>query len=309
MPQDESSTNGSKADESDEDKVAKFDNVEPSGFHKSHPIEAMTISYNDHDTEDNNPHFITQESKANLTNRRHLVNQRTVEFGKVRRIQTMFAHPIHLAGDPDYPREGPHCNWCSNFAYGVVGLGIRNPEVIDFGTKMVEIEGGHTGEGKYETRMCLECVCHRIKIIQCTHASVGLLRLPGTERGASEEIEEYGRFIRACNILNSQSTQATGPSFSSNREWCGICQKTAAWTCKTPQGASIGVAIIDCDELQYGCGLHLCDLCRETLSRCRGNLNSVYDNYAGEQGVLRADVEFILSGAERNVLYKRMLID
>ena len=308
------------ADETDEDEPmseAILDNAEPSNINELNPIESIKIPDEENDTEGNNEdeemgEVAMPEGNALPTTKRHGQIPPAIAFGEIHRIQTEFAHPLHFAGDRDYPREGPHCNWCHNFAYGIVGLGARNPEVIDFGTKMIEIQDGHTGEGKEETRMCLDCVCHRIKIIQCTHGSVGPLRSPESERDPSEEIAECGNFIRARDAIVDPRNNASGPPFATNREWCGICRTSAAWTCKTPQAANICEAVIDCDKLSYGCGLHLCDLCCELVKLFEGDLNAVYDQYVHEQGMqmqFRADAEFILSGADRNLVYKRMLVD
>ncbi|KAJ5316548.1 hypothetical protein N7508_001056 [Penicillium antarcticum] len=310
-----------RSDDDEPMQGAALDNTEPSELSEPSPIQSITLSdtgngnndtVNAYGDEDMQEAPVQEGSAAPITDGHDQAEQHSVSFGQVCRIQTEFAHPLHFGDHRDVPQEGPTCHWCHNFAYGIVGLGVRNPDVINFGTKMVEMSYGHTGEEKEETRMCLQCVLNRIQIIQCTHGSVDRLRAADAEREASEGIAEWENFIRARDAILNPETIASGPAFSTNREWCALCRSLAAWTCKTPQSSSICDPAINCENITYGCGLHLCQPCCELVKFFNGDLNAVHDHYVHEGGEgmqLRADSQFILSGSSRNILHKLMLVE
>ncbi|KAJ5742414.1 uncharacterized protein N7511_011433 [Penicillium nucicola] len=235
------------ADDSDDDDdslgEAALENTKSSKPHELSAFQSTTISdisyrnndtFNDDDEELANT-ISREENLAPRPNSYDEADEHPATFGRVRRIQTEFAHPLHFPNDRDTPNVGPDCHWCHNFAYGIVGLGIRNPEVIDFGTKMIEIADGHTGEGKEETRMCMQCAVGRIKIIQCTHGIIHHLPAADAEQNALEDITEWENFVQACDAIVDPQTNASGPAFSTNRQWCTLCRTLAVWACETPQ--------------------------------------------------------------------------
>ena len=220
------------------------------------------------------------------------------------RIWTELAHPVvFLANKQD---ECSTCHWCNNFAYGITGLGPRNPEVrtLDDGT-IVELQDGHISEGKEQSRMCVFCTWNRCKIIQCSHNTLDLLPVPlapkdGIQTDAAALLEE------ASEALTDPETGKAGPVFrTSPYQWCSLCREPAFGSCQAVQPVNVYAEVVDCDEESRGCGLMLCECCLELTMRFDGDLNAVVA--WGRQDPsnpisYRADVEYILSGAK--TMYK-----
>ncbi|KAJ5616608.1 hypothetical protein N7537_001722 [Penicillium hordei] len=221
------------------------------------------------------------------------------------RIWTELAHPVvFLADEQD---GSPPCHWCNNFAYGINGLGPRNPEVwvFDNGT-IVELQDGHIGEGKEQSRMCVSCAWDRCKIIQCSHNTLDLLPLPLSSK---TEVRTDASIIlrQATEALIDSKTGKAGPFFPSPiYEWCSLCREPAFGSCQTVQPVNAHAEVVDCDEECSGCGLMLCERCLNLTKQFKGDLNAVVEWGRAQSNPIshRADVEYLLSGAENNTMYK-----
>lgn len=224
----------------------------------------------------------------------------------IHRIWTELAHPVvFLADDSD---ASPPCHWCNNFAYGINGLGPRNPEVwtVDNGT-IVELQDGHTGEGKEQSRMCFSCTWDRCKIIRCSHNTLDRLPMPLSPKDAARN-DAVALLRQATDAMTDPETGKAGPYFPNPiYEWCSLCREPAFGSCQALQPIDAYAEVVNCDEESHGCGLMLCEYCLDLTKRFKGDLNAVVAWGRNDQSnpiSYRADVEYLLSGAENNTMYK-----
>ncbi|KXG48451.1 Peptidase C19, ubiquitin carboxyl-terminal hydrolase 2 [Penicillium griseofulvum] len=234
------------------------------------------------------------------------------QSANTRRIWTELAHPVIFLADN---RDGLFpCDWCNNFAYGITGLGPRNPEVLtlDDGT-IVELQDGHIAEGKSQSRMCVDCTWARSKIIQCSHNSFGLLPTSLVPRDEVEKANTLSLLNDASEGLIDTETGQAGPYYPSPiYQWCSLCREPAIGSCQEVQPIDVHAAVVDCDAETHGCGLMLCEYCLNLAKRFKGDLNAVVAwgrNDPSQHVHYRADMEFILSGAEHNTFYRLYMQD
>lgn len=285
-----------------------FTNTQPSVVEGPKPHEVIVIPDSDDDTphtpkRPSSPIYISDsvESPTHATVSNNIASQ----SANTQRIWTELAHPVvFLANEQD---GSPTCHWCNNFAYGINGLGPRNPEVwvFDDGT-IVELQDGHTGEGKEQSRMCASCVWDRCKIIQCSHNTLDLLPLSLSSK--SEVRTDASALLRqATDALIDPNTGKAGPFFPSPiYEWCSLCREPAFASCQVAQPVNAYAEVVDCDEECCGCGLMLCEHCLNLTKQFQGNLNAVVEWGRTQSNPVsyRADMEYLLSGAENNTMYK-----
>jgi hypothetical protein len=229
------------------------------------------------------------------------------QSASTRRIWTELAHPVVFLADN---RDGLFpCDWCNNFAYGITGLGPRNPEVLtlDDGT-IVELQDGHIAEGKPQSRMCVDCTWARSKIIQCSHNSFNPLPAPLVPQDEVQKANALSLLNEASERLIDTETGQAGPYYPSPiYQWCSLCREPAIASCQEVQPMDVHAAVVDCDAETYGCGLMLCEYCLNLTKRFKGDLNAVVAwgrNDPSQHVHYRADMEFILSGAEHNTFYR-----
>ncbi|KAJ5163993.1 uncharacterized protein N7500_005823 [Penicillium coprophilum] len=279
-----------------------FSNAKPSIIDGSKLQEVIEITDSDDDIpkKQGSPIYISDS----IESPRHATVSNTIasQSANIHRIWTELAHPVvFLADDP--------CDWCNNFAYGITGLGPRNPEVwTDENGTIVELQDGHIAEGKEQSRMCVSCTWNRCKIIQCSHNTLNLLPAPFSPQDEIQKAAASTHLRRASEMLSDPENGKDGNIYRSPiYEWCSICREPASGSCQTVQPVNIHADVVDCDEETHGCGLMLCEYCLELTKRFKGDLNAVVAwgrNDSSHPVYHRADMEFILSGAEHNTLYK-----
>ncbi|KAJ5189072.1 Peptidase C19 ubiquitin carboxyl-terminal hydrolase 2 [Penicillium cf. griseofulvum] len=282
-------------------------NAQPSAVDGPKPHEVIEITDSDDDTprRQNSPIYISDfvDSPPSTI----VSNIVTSQSANTRRIWTELAHPVvFLADDRDglFP-----CDWCNNFAYGITGLGPRHPEVLtlDDGT-IVELQDGHIAEGKAQSRMCVSCTWARSKIIQCSHNTLNLLPVHLPPQDEARKANALTLLNEASEALIDLETGQAGPFYPSPiYQWCSLCREPAIGSCQEVQPIDVHAAVVDCDEETRGCGLMLCEYCLNLTERFKGDLNAVVTwgrNDPSHHVRYRADMEFILSGAEHNTFYK-----
>ncbi|KAJ5668647.1 hypothetical protein N7462_009717 [Penicillium macrosclerotiorum] len=251
-----------------------------------------------------------EKNNAGIRPSESLESQKEYLGGKVHRVWTEFAHPLKVLHVP--PNDGSEpCHWCNNFAYGILGLGVRNPEVLDFGDgKLIELADGHQGEDKETSRMCQACVFKRLEIMKCSHIDIVPLAgfdLPGRQ---FDTARAYRHLAQAGEALYNPASAAYGEPFNNTRNpWCSLCKEPAFWCCKAPHSLSQSVLIAGYLSYDLGCELVLCDYCAHFTKRFQGNLNKVVqwgrsDPQNGTE--YRADVEYILTPLESNYLLRQI---
>lgn len=211
-----------------------------------------------------------------------------------RTMHTSFAHPIDFAYRPPENGSNP-CHWCSNFAYGIMGLGQRMVEVIDYGDgQYIEMEGGHTGAGHTPSRMCIVCALERVHIMRCSgHRIVPL-------KGLNPDRFNFDAAYRSLTRRHGQAAPTmTNP-------WCALCPNPAFFGCATLQTRNKFQEVIDSTSPgAKGCGLLLCERCEVLMRGMKGNMAEVVElNQAmDEEYGSRADVGYLLPGNELYSFY------
>jgi hypothetical protein len=187
---------------------------------------------------------------------------------KTLEISTSFVHPIALNHLPNEDGSDP-CHFCSDFAFGIVGLGRRTVEVIDLGDgRYDELRNGHSQTGHQATRMCSNCVQRRLRFVKCV--SHKFVAIQGLSLDSFDFKAAYDTLVPGV----------IGQKRSAKNPWCSICPTPGFFQCR--------------------CGMILCEMC-EIMARVFDNdLGKIVARIEAEAGDLeegtRADVEFILPG-------------
>jgi hypothetical protein len=206
-------------------------------------------------------------------------------------IHTSLAHPVDFAYEP--PRDGTNpCHWCTNFVYGIMGLGRRAVEVIDFGDgRYVEINGGHVKDGHEPSRMCVTCALERIHIANCSRHYIVPLK------GYKVDTFDFDAAYNSLIPTSGQPPKRINP-------WCSLCPNPAFFGCSTLQLVNkYQEPVKPTSPHARGCGLLLCERCELLMRAYRGNLAKVVaeNDQANAEFGSRADVVYILPG---NDLYR-----
>lgn len=153
-------------------------------------------------------------------------------------IETKLCHPIVF--NCDEKREEP-CHFCEGPGYGILGMGPKKVEVIEWtdGRGLDEISGGHKGDGIENTRMCTFCTMNRMSIIMCSE----------------HEMRPIGSLQHDATDINDALSEPLTGTTKTSRQWCAICPDPALYQCRTP-----------CDVDFNGCGLMLCEYCMVILT-------------------------------------------
>ncbi|KAE8356358.1 hypothetical protein BDV28DRAFT_127160 [Aspergillus coremiiformis] len=209
-------------------------------------------------------------------------------------IHTSLAHPVTFDYEP--PKDGSHpCQWCHNFTYGLLGLGKRTVEVLDFGNgRYIEVSGGHVAEGHEPSRMCVVCALERIHIMRCAaHRIVHL---------AGYQVDSFN-FAAAYNSLVPIPGQ--GPPKKIN-PWCSLCPNPAFFGCSALQTVNKFQEPVNASSRDaIGCGLLLCERCEGLIHAARGDLAQVIMENEQRDFTFgsRADATYLLPGNDMYQFY------
>ncbi|KAJ5773809.1 hypothetical protein N7457_008705 [Penicillium paradoxum] len=281
---------------------------DPSVVKQPPPIDVIIIdSDDDVPNGQNTPIYISDSPPADSTSLPTTENPQTE---KIYRLWTLLAHPVEFLANVPLDGSRP-CHWCHNFAYGIVGLGGRCTEILEYGDgTMIELGDGHIDEQKEQSRMCLECTYDRVKILQCSHNSLVPLPASLSTHDAAQRDAAFANLKQAADVLLDPLTGKTGSSFPlSSHKWCSLCQEPASFSCQTLQPVDVYAAIVDCDEETYGCGFMLCKNCHDLTNHFKGNLHAVVAFRRDRLAPLRADVDYLLPKAEHNTIYNFYMED
>ncbi|KAL8789495.1 MAG: hypothetical protein Q9213_001108 [Squamulea squamosa] len=207
-------------------------------------------------------------------------------------ITTRLAHPINFNFKPLYPEDKPHCHWCEDIPYGLLGLGTISVTVTAITTisgrestdGYTELDGGYTSLGRLPSRMCETCTLDRFRIIGCESHELSML-------SSIQDIEQD----RILDVLFGEG-KATW-------EWCSICPSPALYGCCRTSCIWLEDAGEDLETV--GCGLKLCEECAVLLTESEGNLElAVWRKMeeamglGGNECTVRADAEFLTRDGE-----------
>ncbi|PWY71682.1 hypothetical protein BO70DRAFT_389544 [Aspergillus heteromorphus CBS 117.55] len=196
----------------------------------------------------------------------------TPTYPLLRTITTSLPHPI----DPFYlpPEDGTlPCHFCSSPSYGILGLGPRCIEILDYGNgHWLEI-GGAEANAHAPSRMCVTCALERVHIVECKRHHIVPLK--------GWRVEGFD-FEAAYRSLP-------------NNPWCSLCPNPAFFGCAARQTGNVYLEPVDGE---VGCGLLLCESCEVWMRVLKGDLKAVVDRNQIEDPLdgCRADVEFLMPG-------------
>lgn len=215
------------------------------------------------------------------------------QLGVTKTIVTWFAHPIAFNYEPPED-DSQSCHFCEHAAYGMIGLGRKEVEVLDYGNGegYIEVSGGHTGEGRETSRMCVVCTMERLRIRFCQAHTIRPI--------ADMDPEDFD-FTKAFQELftNDPSTQD-----AATVQWCSVCSSPAFFECCAAQAMDIyGCEASPGSPEATGCALLLCESCAVSLTEDHGgDLESLVIGVEAEEDDtaprLRADAPFFLSNRE-----------
>lgn len=226
---------------------------------------------------------------------------------KPRLVRTELPHPLKANYDPSPAgeKEGQTCHWCDNFAYGISGLGVRYPEVIETSAgEWFELRDGHTHEGRDPSRMCIQCTFKRVSILLCSHDTIIPL-----ENSENVDVDAaYDELDKASKALHPAFIIADGKYNESLHAWCSLCRAPAFWRCDECHPI-IRDGTFTTIPIDPGCGLHLCDYCASLAMELYGDLEAVVAHGLRDpvnETDYRADVEYILKHSGNNVLWQQL---
>lgn len=236
----------------------------------------------------------------------HCPNRDLINELKPRLVRTELSHPLKVNHDPspEGEQEGQACHWCDNFAYGIMGLGVRHPEIIETCPgEWFELRDGHTHEGRDPSRMCIQCTFKRISILLCSHGSF----MPFVDPKDVDADLAYAQLINASRALHPEFHNPDWEFKEPYHPWCSLCRAPAFWRCNEPH--PITEETFSTIPTDPGCGLHLCDYCASLATGCYGDLDAVVASGLRDpekETEYRADVDLILSHSEDNVLWQQV---
>ncbi|KAJ6113986.1 hypothetical protein N7523_007303 [Penicillium sp. IBT 18751x] len=197
----------------------------------------------------------------------------------------------------EIPIDGSEpCNWCYNFAYGIVGNEPFRPEPTGvYHDPYTGQRYRYTGATK-PSRMCINCTIDRVAILKCAHSNIE--RMPGLPLNNLEICAAFQELAEASMGLKAGSIHAGEPFPSPGYPWCCICQEPASYECTDPQAStSSELSLDDYVPTVRRCDLRLCDYCAHYAKLYHGDLDAVYKRGADDPNnktAFRADVALIL---------------
>ncbi|KAL2008450.1 hypothetical protein VTN00DRAFT_6644 [Thermoascus crustaceus] len=181
----------------------------------------------------------TSEKENTLTRQQQKKLEKS-STGIVRIITTSFAHPINFAYEPTSPKDKP-CHFCTDFTYGMLGLGEVKVEVIDYRDRQLRLRRDRRRAHRRRSR---------------THPD-----------GYDPESFDYAA---AFATLEPSTTTTTTPTDGSSGDggtpvlqnpWCMLCPNPAFFGCITTQSLNKFQEPVTPSPDAVGCGLLLCANC------------------------------------------------
>ncbi|KKA22630.1 C6 finger domain protein [Rasamsonia emersonii CBS 393.64] len=203
----------------------------------------------------------------------HVTNTPKGKQGRTRVITMSFAHPINFAYEPPDDDDSKPCHWCNDFTYGIFGLGEVKVEVIEYEDQdgLVEIEGGHVGQGHEPSRMCAICALERIHIVNCREHTISALQ------GYDPLNFDYdAAFDSLAPLLpdsgnSGDKSRPQGPK--QINPWCMLCPNPAFFGCTTIQSVDkFQEPVCPSSPSAVGCGLLLCTNCAQLMQTCQSDI-------------------------------------
>ncbi|PGH00117.1 hypothetical protein AJ79_08300 [Helicocarpus griseus UAMH5409] len=220
------------------------------------------------------------------------------------KVWTSFAHPINFTYPPPLNGSRP-CHWCHDFIYGMLGLGLKEVEVLDCrdGKGYTELNSsGHVAAGAEPSRMCAKCALQRVGILECTTNPAAHTIVP--IEGINPKTFD---FARAFNSLFSPEGSARS---SSADRWCSICVNPVFYKCsgRTADGGVIDSLLETGLIVPRSCGLLLCGRCAMLMHRFKGRLAPTLEKRKKDKVEMRADIEFLNTDSELYRTYERKAV-
>jgi hypothetical protein len=239
-------------------------------------------------------------------------------------LKTSFCHPIKFNYVPD-PMGLEPCDWCRSPFFGFYGLSDSSgPRIVEGywlqdGEGFEEVHGGYSevedqnGELHDRTRMCVGCTFERVRIFSCPEHHIRRLQI-GTE--IDPKVHDDEAWTESVDAL--QAGDEERGALVLNSKWCSVCPELASFTCACPPSYTLSGDLSFStnslsgkeEEHDDGCGLLLCEGCKELMDHClksgykRGSesLDAVVgktmrNKWLSPRGV-RADAEFLTSEGE-----------
>ncbi|KAB8276017.1 hypothetical protein BDV30DRAFT_55220 [Aspergillus minisclerotigenes] len=201
-------------------------------------------------------------------------------------IRTSLEHPVIFNYEPPEDGSTP-CHWCDNFTYGLLGLGRRTVEVLDFGDgRYIEIGGGHVAEGHEPSRMCVVCALERVHVMRCVAHRIVPLK--------GYDVDTFD-LTAAYNSLVPKPGQAP----KKINPWCSLCPNPAFFGCGALQAVNKFQEPVDASSQDaIGCGLLLCEKCEGLMRLYQGDLAKVVMKNEETDAAFgtRADAMYLLPG-------------
>ena len=176
---------------------------------------------------------------------------------------TSFCHPIKFNYEPDPMGKNP-CSFCDYPTFGICGLQeASGPRTVEGyyvpaceGGGFEEIHGGYSEAGYTATKMCAGCTFARLRIVGCR--SHGLRKLVhGVD--VDPRVWDEQAWNASCEAIHAQDWQ--GARLVYEARYCSVCPDLAHFACCTQSFALDG-------EREEGCGLLLCERCKDMMGHC-----------------------------------------
>jgi hypothetical protein len=156
------------------------------------------------------------------------------------------------------------CSFCDYPTFGICGLQeARGPRTVEGyyvpaceGGGFEEIHGGYSEAGYTATKMCAGCTFARLRIVGCRSHRLRRL-VHGVD--VDPRVWDEQAWNASCRAIHAQDWQ--GARLVYEARYCSVCPDLAHFACCTQSFALDG-------EREEGCGLLLCERCKDMMGHC-----------------------------------------
>ncbi|EED15629.1 C6 finger domain protein, putative [Talaromyces stipitatus ATCC 10500] len=165
-------------------------------------------------------------------------------------------------------------------------LGVKDVEVIDYGTCFGEIASGHRDDGHEATRMCNVCALSRLHIMSCgNHGFTAISNF------SSRMVGDQAAFNSLSKRKNLRGRQ------EQINAWRSFCINPAVFRCATIQVIDMFANDIESSSPEaQGCGLVLCQGCRTLMDEHGSDIDWIIAAISNSMEK-RADADFLVHKA------------